>query len=86
MPTLAVARWPWKSQRYRLKGDEGMPLYQVQDSDRPLWVVAKDWQDALAQWKAVIAAENDGDDAEPQGIQHVCDNDELVMDSRIVGG
>lgn len=56
-----------------------MPLYHIQDSDRPLWIVAKDWRDALDQRKAQIALENDGDEAEPQGIQHVCDNDELIV-------
>jgi hypothetical protein len=38
-----------------------MPLFQVQDSDRPLWVVARDWHHAVQQWKDQIAIENNGD-------------------------
>ena len=57
-----------------------MPLYHVQDSDRPCWVVAASWNDALAQWRTLIAKENDdSDDADPQGIAYVCDNDELII-------
>lgn len=59
-----------------------MPLFHVQDSDRPMWIVGKDWHDALAQWKAQISAENDGDESEPLGIQHVCDNDELIVNGK----
>jgi hypothetical protein len=56
-----------------------MPLFHVQDSDRPMWVIGKDWQDALSQWKKLIAAENKGETGEPQGIQHVGDDDELIV-------
>jgi hypothetical protein len=56
-----------------------MPLFHVQDSDRPMWIVAGDWQSALGQWKHRIATENDGDDAEPEGIQYVCDDDDLII-------
>jgi hypothetical protein len=33
-------------------------LYQVQDSDRPMWVVADSFEAALAAWRAVIYDEN----------------------------
>lgn len=59
-----------------------MPLYHVQDPDRPLWVVAKNYQDAIDKWKRVIAVENDDDlDAvdDPQGIAHICDDNELII-------
>ncbi len=56
-----------------------MPLFQVQDSARPLWVVAKDWHHALQQWKDQIAIENDGDSGDPNGIMHVCDGDDLLV-------
>lgn len=62
-----------------------MPLFHVQDSDRPMWVIGKDWQDALTQWKTVIAHENDGDVGEPDGIQHVCDDDEIIVDGKCLG-
>jgi hypothetical protein len=57
-----------------------MPLYQIQDGDRPCWVVATTWDDALTQWRAVIARENDDmDEAEPEGIARICDDDELII-------
>lgn len=56
-----------------------MPLYQVQDSDRPMWVIAADWGRALIQWKELIARENDGEEAEPDGIMLVCSDDEILI-------
>ena len=60
-----------------------MPLFLIQDSDRPMWLVAADWGVALSQWKVLIASENDGDDAEPDGIQLVCPDDELMIYGRL---
>lgn len=59
-----------------------MNLYHVQDSDRPMYVLAHDWQNALARWKARVAFENDcGPDEmeEPQGIALVCEQDDLIL-------
>jgi hypothetical protein len=63
-----------------------MPLYLVQDADRPLWVVAESWQAALKQWQKQIAVENatpdnllEAADNDPQGILRICDNDELLI-------
>jgi hypothetical protein len=44
-----------------------------------MWVIAANWGAALQQWKALIALENDGDGAEPDGIMHVCDDDEILI-------
>lgn len=55
-----------------------MPLYHVQDADRPLYVVAKDWATAIDAWRQQIREENDGDDGdEPLGVNLVCDDNEL---------
>ena len=62
-----------------------MPLFNIQDSDRPLWVVAKDWGDALEQWREQIIHENDGDVSDPQGIQYVCDDDDLLIHGELQG-
>ena len=62
-----------------------MAIYHVQDSDRSCWVLATDWADALRQWKQVIAAENDGDDAEPNGIYRVCEDNELIINGAVHG-
>ena len=56
-----------------------MKLFNVQDSDRPMFVVATDWQNALDKWKAKVREENEGECDEPQGIQLVCDEDELLQ-------
>ena len=54
----------------------------VQDSDRPLYVVASDYQDALSRWGKLVAAENDctPEDLEPPlGIQLIAGGDELIL-------
>lgn len=46
-------------------------LYHVQDSDRPMYVVADGWQDAVDRWRAQIAAENPDSDCsedQPDGV------------------
>lgn len=52
-------------------------LFLVQDADRPVYVVARDWNEAHARWQRMIRAENDmapSDDCEdPQGIQLVAE-------------
>lgn len=55
-----------------------MNLYHIQDSDRPMWVIAANWQDALDKWKAKIKEENEGECDEPQGIELICDEDDLL--------
>lgn len=54
-------------------------LYHIQDSDRPMYVVAEDWQVALTRWKAHIRLENDGDEGdEPDGIALVAKKVDLL--------
>ncbi len=55
-------------------------LYQVQDPDRPMFVVAPDYPAALEAWEAVIRDENDGEvGGPPNGIHFVCPADELLL-------
>lgn len=59
-----------------------MKLFHIQDNDRPMYVVAESWQAALDSWKALVRAENDGDEGdEPNGIAIVCDQDDLLLPS-----
>lgn len=54
-----------------------MNLYQVQDSDRPMWVAAHTWAEAIHKWKVQISIENHTDVTgvtEPSGINLVCEN------------
>jgi hypothetical protein len=57
-----------------------MPLYHIQDSDRPLWIVAPDWATAIEVWKRVIEQENDGAVSEPDGVSMICDDDDIAFD------
>jgi hypothetical protein len=58
-----------------------MPLFHVQDSDRPLWVIADNFQQAHNKWAELMAKENDMDwrDVDPpHGIAHICDDKDLL--------
>ena len=57
-------------------------LFQIKDYDRPMWVVADNWTEALEKWKTVIANENDypeEDVTEPLGIDFICDDNDLIV-------
>lgn len=62
--------------------EKNLCLFQIQDDDRPMWIVAEDWNEALAKWKAQIARENTcefEDVAEPKSITLVCEHDDLIL-------
>lgn len=64
-------------------------LYLVQDDDRPLYVLAQDWNDALRGWQLRIRRENDmeaDEDCQPTGIQLVARHDEIVLPSILPAG
>ena len=60
-----------------------MPLFLVQDTDRPMWVFAGDYGHACVKWKKRMAVENEMDNwedvEEPQGINFICDDDEVLF-------
>lgn len=59
-----------------------MPLYEVQDGDRPLFVVATDWADALEAWRKQCVTENPGTeetDHDPLGVRYVSSDDEFII-------
>lgn len=61
--------------------EKNLSLFQIQDDDRPMWVVAENWNDALAKWKAQIALENQlalSEVTEPKGILLVCEHNDLL--------
>lgn len=65
-------------------GDHAPRLFFIQDGDRPMHVVAPDWNAALAAWRRLIASENEGmDAAEPEGISKVADANELLIDEML---
>jgi hypothetical protein len=59
-----------------------MSLYMIQDNERPMWVIARDYNDALRLWESRVREENDmaKDEAvdPPQGIQHICEQGDLI--------
>jgi hypothetical protein len=59
-------------------------LFNVQDSERPAFVIAHTFEEALSKWKVAVAEENATDSeyekVPPAGIMHVCDGDELIID------
>lgn len=58
-----------------------MPLFHVQDSDRPGYVIAMNYSEAESKWRAAVANENDGDDCgPPDGIALVCDDSDLIVE------
>lgn len=57
-------------------------LFQIQDADRPMWVIACDWNQALTKWKEFVGVENalPADEVDgPRGITLVCDETELLQ-------
>ena len=59
-----------------------MPLYHIQDSEFPMWVIADGYVDALTKWRVAMSRETPQRDVEgptdPQGINHICDDDEII--------
>lgn len=63
-----------------------MNLYHIQDCDRPMYVAADSWLDAINRWKVNIAVENEesSDDVEePEGIVLVAKEVELILPDTI---
>lgn len=60
---------------------EELKLFHVQDGDRPMWVIAKDWKHAADLWRELLSKENESDcsEEEPYGIQLVCESNELIL-------
>lgn len=64
-------------------------LYLVQDDDRPLYVLAQDWSDALRGWQLRIRRENDmeaDEDCQPTGIQRIAEADEIILPAILPAG
>lgn len=58
-----------------------MPLYYVQDDDRPGYVVADSYQAAEAKWLNAVSQENEGELIDsPSGITLLCKDQELIVD------
>ena len=60
-----------------------MPLFLVQDDDRPLWIIAPGWAAAVRRWREQVIIDSDPDDwadedPEPDGVQRICDDDDMI--------
>lgn len=59
-----------------------MPLFEVQDADRPLYVFANSWKDALDCWQRVCAQENADthpQDHQPDGIRWMASDTDVMI-------
>lgn len=59
-----------------IRGTAGLHLFHVQDTERPMYVVAEDWAQAVESWRRVIRTENDlspDDQPNPDGISRLTD-------------
>jgi len=58
-------------------------LFHIQDSDRPVYVVANSFTQALAKWQVLRGIENpemtQPSSEYPTGIVFVANNDELIL-------
>ena len=67
----------------------GLQLFFVKDSNRPMHVVARNWNEALAAWHRKIREENDVPAKEavegPLGIEHVCNAQDLLLTCGLMG-
>jgi hypothetical protein len=59
-----------------------MPLFHIQDADRPMFVIDENYKDALEYWREAMAIENEcqtSEVEEPLGIKFVCSNNDLII-------
>jgi hypothetical protein len=60
-----------------------MKLFFVQDSDRPMYVIAQDWKDAVHHWKQFVQQENDiiklEDVEDPMGVEFLADQEDIII-------
>lgn len=64
-----------------------MPLFEVQDADRPMFVIEKDYQQAIDRWAEIVADENDLLRTEvepPWGVRFIADNDCLIISKSVL--
>jgi hypothetical protein len=63
-----------------------MPLFHIQDTDRPAFVVANGYQEAVAKWQRAIAKESEIELVDPpRGVTMLCDDDELIIADDFAG-
>lgn len=58
-------------------------LYHIQDDDRPVYILAETWGDAVHAWRLLVVEENDiGEDDEepnPKGVTFVARHDAVLI-------
>lgn len=66
-----------------------MPLFKVQDPDRPMWIIADTFGGAIEEWNKVIAIENDIKEDEvdpPIGVEFICPDEDIVITGKTISG
>lgn len=62
-------------------------LFYIQDCDRPMYIVAGSWSEAVYSWKTIVAVENDDEieeTSEPAGVSLIADEDEWASAVAVV--
>jgi hypothetical protein len=67
-----------------------MPLFHVQEDDRPGYVVAKNFIEAISKWQKAIYAEDpeswdDPADIAPLAVVLIAEDNELIIGDKWVG-
>lgn len=55
-----------------------MPLFQIQDDDRPVFVIAVNFEHALTRYETLVRSENDGEYEPPKGVAYLADDDDIL--------
>lgn len=59
-----------------------MPLFYIQDNDRPGYVKAKNYEEAVNKWRNAVSKENDDCDIDPpKGAQFLADDFEIILET-----
>lgn len=61
-----------------------MSLFYIQDEDRPGYVFAEDYHQAVKKWIEAVLEENPGEESItlPKGVQHLADDDEIILERK----
>jgi len=60
-------------------------LYRVQDDDRPMYVVAANYAEAVEKWRKFIFEDDPksyrkiSDVEDPKGVQIICDKEDIIL-------
>lgn len=66
-----------------------MPLFYVQDSDRPVFVIAADYNAAVDRWRVLLGKENpeaNCSDEMPDSVHYLAGDDDILVEGEVSDG